>query len=483
MKNKNRVSENKVAVNKMDWYLDRHGILYISGEGKTPDYSCGNNPAPPWEGVRNQIRMICIGEGITEIGSRSFELCENLEKVLIPNSLEQIHYECFKDCGNLREIIAAPEREFYFTGELPYLKKAKKTVADRRKGAGFRDIVFGNNAFRHVPWAIERWGKFYIKESGLYTCFEASETLKIPDGVETIHEFAFKDWDVSVVEFPDSLKRIEQCAFANTKIKRILLPDNIEYVGGYAFADSPLEKVIIMEGTESTFEKDAFARTCIPRYWYLSKRLPEGYRLISEPADPKLHSIDIYKKLRIVEKEPEIQKETGETVGIVSYKHLKAGYSIMRRVYMGSLILGIKYDEVSKVVLNVKSLYYDRYNDRYNEHLSHKCVVYPCMGEKDGDVKLKIGNLKGCYLYKETVYKDFFVKSVPDDLVHEDDIRRITDRSREEWYSTRHWSYQNGEQEMMFLERWLKEHPDYRVEYEGEKPEEDKLRRFIQGDI
>ena len=34
------------------WRLDRDGVLVISGLGRVPDFSCGRNPAPPWEDKR-----------------------------------------------------------------------------------------------------------------------------------------------------------------------------------------------------------------------------------------------------------------------------------------------------------------------------------------------------------------------------------------------------------------------------------------------
>ena len=33
----------------LTWCLNRDGLLEISGLGKIPDFSCGRNPAPPWE--------------------------------------------------------------------------------------------------------------------------------------------------------------------------------------------------------------------------------------------------------------------------------------------------------------------------------------------------------------------------------------------------------------------------------------------------
>lgn len=445
--------KNKKTV--VDWYLDRHGVLYVSGEGRTPDYSCGSNPPPPWHDQKERIKIVCIGEGITEIGSKAFEACENLERVILPNSLGKLHYECFRNCCNLREVLAAPGREFCCLNELPPAKMAKKMVADYPKDENFGDVLFGNNAFFQVPWAIEKWGDFYIRDQHLYACFSDFDAVKIPNGIETIHTFAFKDMNIDRIEFPNSLKRIEACAFMNTRIKRVVLPEGIEYVGNYAFADSPLQQVLIPSGAESIFEKDAFNRTAIPVFWHKRKRSPEGYRLVSKSTNREILK---FKKLCVEEVPIRFSEKTGKPQGTVVLKQLSAGHSIMRRMYMGALILGVEYDEVSKVVLNVKSYCYFRLENMVCEY-----IMYPSYEENDGKKILTIGDAACRYICKESIKTAFFTKSVPDELVHENDIRKLTDGRREEWFSTCRRTRNYGEREKELLEKWIEAHPDYQV--------------------
>lgn len=467
MKNKKKVIENKVAVNKFDWYLDDQGVLFVSGEGKTPDFSCGSNPEPPWNDRKNEILIVCIGEGITELGCRSFAECENLHTVVLPNSLHMIHYECFKNCYSLTKMITDPTREFYFSGEVPFIKKAKREVASRRMGMSVGDIVFGNHAFRKVPWAIEKWGRFYIKDHELFTCFSAPDNVVIPHGIESVHSFAFKDWEIHEVHFPDTLKRIETCAFANTGIKEVLLPDQIKYVGSHAFADSPLEMVLIADGAEKGFEKDAFARTRIREDLYPGKKVPEKYKLISVELDGELKD---YKMLRV----GETKLKDNNLSHTVASKRMRGGYGIMRRLYMNSMILGIKYDPATKTVLNVKSLRYNREDQTIVEY-----IMCPCFKVCPKNVIITEETFTIRYYDKDKVYQDFLVESVPDHLVGQDEIRVPAVGTREEWFSIRNVDMSRGRQEMKFLESWLYVHMDYRVENEGDDPEDDKLGRFM----
>ena len=65
-----------------------------------------NNPAnDPWNGVRDSISEINIGEGVTSIASKAFYSLNKIKYVIIPNSVETIAGNAFSDCSNLKWII------------------------------------------------------------------------------------------------------------------------------------------------------------------------------------------------------------------------------------------------------------------------------------------------------------------------------------------------------------------------------------------
>lgn len=68
-------------------------------------------------------------------------------------------------------------------------------------------------------------------------CMEHSiSQVIIPDGIESIGEYAFRDCSkLSEVVLPDGLKHIEDYAFAGCQIKSIVLPDGLEEIGYSAF--------------------------------------------------------------------------------------------------------------------------------------------------------------------------------------------------------------------------------------------------------
>ena len=64
-----------------------------------------NPDVDPWNGVRDSISEINIGEGVTSIASNAFYSLNKIKYVIIPNSVETIAGNAFSDCSNLKWII------------------------------------------------------------------------------------------------------------------------------------------------------------------------------------------------------------------------------------------------------------------------------------------------------------------------------------------------------------------------------------------
>lgn len=58
----------------------------------------------PWDCVRDRIKKVKLGEGITCVESGAFEVCENLQEVSLPKSLIRIGQAAFKNCKSLDKI-------------------------------------------------------------------------------------------------------------------------------------------------------------------------------------------------------------------------------------------------------------------------------------------------------------------------------------------------------------------------------------------
>lgn len=95
-----------------DVYYDLNtvtGVLNITGEGETYDYTSGYNP--PFNGFSN-IKTINVGEDVTYLGDCLFWGCDSVETINLPSSLECLGEDTFANTG-IMNITVAEDSEFF----------------------------------------------------------------------------------------------------------------------------------------------------------------------------------------------------------------------------------------------------------------------------------------------------------------------------------------------------------------------------------
>ena len=89
------------AGDRISWTFDENsGILTLEGKGKMKDrlYSGEFNY------IRNDVRRVVVGEGITSTGENAFSHMPNLTSVVLPSTLQEIGDGAFSHCTALPEI-------------------------------------------------------------------------------------------------------------------------------------------------------------------------------------------------------------------------------------------------------------------------------------------------------------------------------------------------------------------------------------------
>lgn len=217
----------------------------------------------------SSLKEVIIPDGVTEIKEVAFSHCQNLSKVTIPDSVKTIKRIAFW-CSPLSEIIipdnaTVENLSFSITTNL----RTISLPASLLNAGGVKffdifdrdiprlddyyydcrniDIILRDGATRIPKEFFDNYGSApYIYKS-----------IRIPDGVETIEEYAFYGaYFDSGIELPDSVKVIKDngmrgCRFAGK------LPSKLEYIGDYAFAEYYGESVTI-PGSVKFFDEFAF---------------------------------------------------------------------------------------------------------------------------------------------------------------------------------------------------------------------------------
>lgn len=85
---------------EISWSLSDDGTLTISGTGM-PNFDSDPNP---WASKRDEIKKVVIKKGVTNIGTRAFWCCPNIESITIPETVKSIGDEAFYYCIALTSI-------------------------------------------------------------------------------------------------------------------------------------------------------------------------------------------------------------------------------------------------------------------------------------------------------------------------------------------------------------------------------------------
>lgn len=271
----------------ISWKYEK-GALEISGEGKIPDYEdieeripVGENwyevirttVLPQWYfvGLSDKVESLSIGEGITEIGYRTFYDTENLKEVTLPNSLTNIETFAFWDCSSLLSVDIPSQvttiGSFAFCGCSSMVSVNIPNSVTTIEYDAFTDCL--NLEKIVLPNSIT-----YIDQNTFNNCEKLSEVI-IPNSVICIDGWAFRDCkSLRTVDIPNSMERIMDGAFKGcsaleemtllqsvlalgdtcfqncTSLEKIVIPASVTYIGENCFSGCP--NVVLHVYSEST---------------------------------------------------------------------------------------------------------------------------------------------------------------------------------------------------------------------------------------
>lgn len=155
----------------------------------------------PWFGAKeNEISSVVFSEGVTNVGSHAFTVCEN----------NGIYGNKHSRHRGLNSVISVK------------LSSTIKTI--------------GEGAFYNMP---------------------VLKSIEIPSNVTTIEPYAFLNSALTSVKLNEGLETIGEYAFAGTKLTGINIPGTVKTIESNTFAHSTLNNVTINKGTK-IIKKNAF---------------------------------------------------------------------------------------------------------------------------------------------------------------------------------------------------------------------------------
>ena len=169
----------------------------------------------------SHINKAVVGSGITTIAELMFAGCDELEVLILPDTIKVIKNSAFEYCPIKKMVIPPNVKEI---GANPF--------------CGITELGCLSENF-----IIEDDVLYSKDKKELIICNTKKKEFYIPNGVQVIRPFAFNDSKAECVILPESIKEIGKEAFCRSKLKTIELPLGITSIGDNAFSLSDLESI------------------------------------------------------------------------------------------------------------------------------------------------------------------------------------------------------------------------------------------------
>lgn len=182
------------------------------------------------------ITEYIIPPGKTVVGSNVFSRCQDLERLYIPGYVQEIQEDNFVDKKR------GPFVHHHQTNLIIYGERGT-TAENLAKKAHIR--------FHETT--------MWIQDSKLKAYFGQSESVVIPEGIETIRYKAFQYAPhVVSIEIPKTVKYIDSEAFMGCELKEMHIPSGVKALGSRVFKDCKNLQYVVFENGNTGLDNDCF---------------------------------------------------------------------------------------------------------------------------------------------------------------------------------------------------------------------------------
>ena len=246
----------------------------ISGDVVLPDTIEGYPVVSIWESAFyncENINSIIIPDSVKTIGDSAFGDCDSLESITIPDSVITIGAYAFVWCDSLTNITVDENNVNYSSDEYGVLfNKEKNELIQYPLGNSRTEYIIPDSVTSIGEYAFSLCDSLTsvtipsnVTTIG-YNAFSGCTSLAsitIPDSVTTIEDNAFSAcYNLESITIPDSVTFIGYHAFANcNSLTSVTIPDSVTSIGGYTFSGCDSLASITIPDSVTSIDEYAFS--------------------------------------------------------------------------------------------------------------------------------------------------------------------------------------------------------------------------------
>lgn len=238
-------------------------LVTCENESENVDICCGSFegcPLPVEDGVSyvGKYAVACnrllkgdiyLKEGTLGMAARFDDRDTICSKLVLPKSLTYMRYESSSEKPLFENLVL-------FSKNLEMILKILHTGSSR--GIPIANQIVIEDGVRFIP------GLFYTYECSNpiyvypYLGGYKTESLKLPESVEIIGDYAFSGSRLSSINIPKGVKKIGKGAFWGSSLISVNIPNGVEIIDQETFKDCPSLSLINMPNSVKTISSEAF---------------------------------------------------------------------------------------------------------------------------------------------------------------------------------------------------------------------------------
>jgi hypothetical protein len=194
------------------------------------------------------IRDAPLHEGLVKLKSGCFEFCWNLEKVVVPGSVQSIESYVFAECPKLTKV-SLPEKLPFLNASI-FLHSGISSLHIPIFVSSIGDSCFGfcsSLSELLLPPVVN------IIQSNAFRGCVSLKKIKLPESIKHILTGAFMMSGITSIKIPSKVNKIDHSMFTGcVMLSSVRLPDIIKSIGDAAFVSCvSLHRITIPSGVTS----------------------------------------------------------------------------------------------------------------------------------------------------------------------------------------------------------------------------------------